>query len=75
MEIANVAYSVYLIVALIVGVFGLLFLIRKGETLTLKKSEINVTTGEKVKYFFSAPLIIISLVITAIEIIAVQVIY
>ena len=75
MEIANVAYSVYLIVALIVGVFGLLFLIRKGETLSLEKSELNVTTAEKTKCFFSSAFIIISLIITAIEIIAVQVLY
>ena len=75
MEIANVAYSVYLIVALIVGVFGLLFLTRKGETLSLEKSELNVTTAEKTKYFFSSAFIIISLIITAIEIIAVQVLY
>ena len=75
MEIANVAYSVYLIAALIIGVFGLLFLIRKGETLSLEKSELNVTTAEKTKYFFSSAFIIISLIITAIEIIAVQVLY
>ena len=75
MEIANVAYSVYLIAALIIGVFGLLFLIRKGETLSLEKSELNVTTAEKTKCFFSSAFIIISLIITAIEIIAVQVLY
>ena len=75
MEIANVAYSVYLIAALIIGVFGLLFLTRKGETLSLEKSELNVTAAEKTKYFFSSAFIIISLIITAIEIIAVQVLY
>ena len=74
-EIANIAYSVYLIAALLLGVFGFLSFTRKGETISLTKGQNTATTGEKLKYFFSAPLIIISLIITAIEIIAVQVLY
>lgn len=74
-EVANLAYSVYLIAALIIGALGLHLFTRKGETISLQKSEMNAGTGEKLKYFFSAPFIIISLIITAIEIIAVQVLY
>ncbi len=73
---ADVAFTFYLMIVLILGVLGFVVLARREKAaFTFEKGELSATLKEKLSWFFSAPFIIISLVITAIEIIFVQVLY
>lgn len=74
--ISNIICICVNLIMLAVGVFGLVSLSEKEKNLfSLESSSYKTSGSQKAKWFFGAPFIIITLVITGIEIIAAQVLY
>ncbi len=74
--VSNTVYSVLGILLLLAGAFGTAALSQKEKTLfSLESSDRKLSEKQKFSTFFSAPIVIIGLVMTAIEIIFVQVAY
>ncbi len=75
-RVTNAAYAVFGIIILLLGIFGTVRLSQKDEGLfLLEKNDMKLNEKRKLGAFFSAPFVIIALVMTAIEIIFVQVAY
>ncbi len=73
---ANIIYICVNLIMLAVGVAGFVALSEKEKNLfSFERGSYKSSGSQKAKWFFGAPFIIISLVITGIEIIAAQVLY
>ncbi len=69
----SVLYSCYGMVVLGLGILGFLLYKDKKELFTLERAEENLSFGRKMGVFFSSPIIIIVLCLTAIEIFKIQI--
>ncbi len=75
-SVSDLIYLCSLLLMLFAGIIGVVIAFcRDKEAFSLGKSENVLTFSERMRVFFSAPFVIISLVITLIQIIVVQVMY
>ena len=63
----NIFYVIYLIVSILVGIFGIYLLRNKADAYTLPQKETKATKGQIYKWFFTSPTIIIFIVICFIK--------
>ena len=75
-SLTSVLYYTYAILMLVVGVIGFIISSKRDSSLwTIEKSETALSERKKITTVFTAPFIIVALVITVIEMIIVQVMY